>query len=50
MKESSFNGLGGTRTGLAIFGAMTLMLAYMIWLGVSGRPMPDWLLWLTTVL
>lgn len=49
MKGSSFEGFGGTKTGLAIFGGLTVLLIYMIWLGVSGRFMPDWMLWATLI-
>ena len=49
MKESSFSGLGGQKTGLTIFAALTVLMVYMIWLGVTGRPMPEWLLWATTI-
>lgn len=49
MKNSSFSGLGGTRTGLAVFGALTVLILYILWVGVTGHPVPRWILWLATV-
>ena len=50
MNESAFRGLGGNKIGGAVFLLMTAFVVYMIWMGVTGRPLPHWVLWITTVL
>lgn len=49
MKNSAYSGLGGTKTGIIIFLAMTAVVAYVFWVGVTGQPIPRWLLWAATI-
>ncbi len=32
---------------LAVLGAIVI---YMIWIGISGAPIPEWVYWITTIL
>jgi hypothetical protein len=49
MKESSVSAPGSNRKGAIIFSTLTVLFVYMIWLQLTGRPMPEWLLWATTI-
>lgn len=33
-----------------IAGTVAAIVVYLIWLGVTGTPVPEWLLWVTTIL
>lgn len=50
MTDSSSRGLGGNKLSATVFLLMTAFVVYMIWMGVTGRPLPEWVLWVTTVL
>jgi len=50
MKQPSSSNPGNNRTAATVFAAMTALFVYMIWLEINGQPMPEWLLWATTIL
>lgn len=50
MKESTPDRLGGDKSSIAIILTLTALVAYMGWVGISGHPLPRWILWLTTFL
>lgn len=33
-----------------IVGVIGVIVIYMIWIGVSNKPIPEWVYWITTVL
>lgn len=41
---------GRTRLGILLLGTLGTVTAYMIWIGVSGRAIPEWFFWISTVL
>jgi hypothetical protein len=54
-RKASTNGpvrgrLGGDNSSIALVAGLAALVAYMTWVGVSGRPLPDWVLWVAAVL
>ena len=50
MKASVLGRLNGDKASIALFAALAAVVAYMAWVGLSGQPLPQWLLWITSVL
>jgi len=42
--------LDGNQASIALVVALAALVAYMAWVGSSGRPLPEWVLWITAVL
>ena len=40
----------GRRASIVLVAALAVVVVYMTWVGASGQPLPQWLLWITTVL
>ena len=50
MKASVFGRLNGDKASIVLVAALAAVVVYMTWVGASGQPLPQWLLWITTVL
>jgi len=42
--------LDGNKASIALVVALAALVAYMTWVGASGRPLPEWVLWIAAVL
>lgn len=49
-RQSGVSRPGGDKASVAFFATMTVLVGVLVWIGVSGHHLPDWLLWATTVL
>ena len=50
MKASILGRLNGDKASIVLVAALAVGGGYMTWVGASGQPLPQWLLWITTVL
>ena len=50
MKASALGRLIGDKASIVLVAALAAVVVYMTWIGASGQPLPQWLLWITTVL
>ena len=50
MKASILGRLNGDKASIVLVAALAVVVVYMTWVGASGQPLPQWLLWITTVL
>lgn len=39
-----------TRLGAVLLGVLGTLTVYMIWIGVSGRAIPEWFYWISVLL
>ena len=44
------DGTGIPKLNAAILGVFAILVIYMIWIGISGTPIPEWVYWITTIL
>ncbi len=50
MTGNQIQGVGRTRAGALLLLTLGSLTAYMVWIAVSGRPIPEWVYWISTVL
>jgi len=50
LKHPVYGRLDGNQASIALVVALAALVAYMAWVGSSGRPLPEWVLWITAVL
>ena len=50
MADSDTDTTGTISINTVIAGAVGATVLYMIWIGVTGRPIPEWVYWISTVL
>lgn len=49
-RDPASGGVAGDTASLVLVAALATVVVYMTWVGLSGEPLPRWLLWATTVL
>lgn len=50
MADSDADTTGSFPFNTLIAGAIGVTVLYLIWIGVSDAPIPEWVYWITTVL
>lgn len=50
MSENDADTTGLFSLNTLILGVFAAVVVYMIWIGISGAPIPEWVYWITTLL
>ena len=50
MSHSHGDITGRIRLDTLLLGVIGVIVVYMVWIGVSGAPIPEWVYWISTIL